>query len=50
MLAALSGSSIATISKLETGQRNASSRTLAGVADALGVEVADLFPKRQLTP
>jgi transcriptional regulator with XRE-family HTH domain len=33
------------ISLLENGKRNPSTNTLARIAEALGVEVADLFPK-----
>jgi transcriptional regulator with XRE-family HTH domain len=35
------------ISQIETGTRNPSVATLWKIADALGVEVGDLFPKAQ---
>jgi transcriptional regulator with XRE-family HTH domain len=36
-----------TVSLLESGKRKASARTLSRLADALGVEVGDLFPKEE---
>jgi len=42
-LAARSGTSIGTVSKIENNQRGASVRSLAAIADALEVEIADLF-------
>jgi transcriptional regulator with XRE-family HTH domain len=35
------------ISQIETGARNPSAVTLSKIAEALGVEVGDLFPKEQ---
>jgi transcriptional regulator with XRE-family HTH domain len=35
------------VSLLESGKRRASARTLSRLADALGVEVGDLFPKEE---
>lgn len=37
-----------TVSLLESGKRKASARTLSRLAEALGVEVGDLFPKEAL--
>ncbi len=37
------------VSLIETGKRNPTATTLKGIADALGVEVGDLFPKVQAT-
>src|SRR4051812_12541965 len=45
VLAYHSGLSPSQISLIETGKRNPSATTLKGIADALGVEVGDLFPK-----
>ena len=36
-----------TVSLLESGKRKASARTLSRLAEALGVEVGDLFPKEE---
>jgi transcriptional regulator with XRE-family HTH domain len=36
-----------TVSLLESGKRKASARTLGRLAEALGVEVGDLFPKEE---
>ncbi len=44
-LAADAGMGVSGISQIETGARNPSMTTLARIAGALGVEVADLFPK-----
>jgi transcriptional regulator with XRE-family HTH domain len=46
-LAVYAGSSQPTVNQVESGKRNPSTRTLEKFADALGVEVADLFPKAQ---
>ena len=40
------GASPSIISLIENGKRNPSTATLAKIAEALGVEVVDLFPKR----
>jgi transcriptional regulator with XRE-family HTH domain len=47
-LAALVGTGPAAISRIENGRQNPNSVTLVKLADALGVEVADFFPKVQL--
>ena len=39
------GLSPSQISLIENGKRNPSAETLQGIATALGVEIADLFPK-----
>src|SRR5215207_793337 len=39
------GASPSIISLIENGKRNPSTATLAKIAEALGVEVVDLFPK-----
>jgi transcriptional regulator with XRE-family HTH domain len=39
--------SVSGVSQIENGKRNLSTATLAKLADAFGVEVADLFPKAQ---
>ena len=44
-LAALSGVSQYTITEIETGRREPRPSTLHKLAEALGVEVADFFPK-----
>ena len=41
------GASPSIISLIENGKRNPSTATLAKIAEALGVEVVDLFPKGQ---
>jgi transcriptional regulator with XRE-family HTH domain len=46
-LAAEAGMSVSGISMIENGHRNLSTTTLARLAEALGVEVVDLFPKPQ---
>jgi transcriptional regulator with XRE-family HTH domain len=46
-LAGDAGMGISGISQIETGTRNPSAVTLSKIASALGVEVADLFPKEQ---
>jgi len=46
-LAMAAGTSVSAVSQIETGARNPSAVTLEKVAVALGVEVADLFPKVQ---
>jgi transcriptional regulator with XRE-family HTH domain len=46
-LAADAGMGVSGISQIETGARNPSMTTLARIAGALGVEVADLFPKAE---
>jgi transcriptional regulator with XRE-family HTH domain len=46
-LAGNAGMGISGISQIETGSRNPSAVTLSKIAEALGVEVADLFPKAQ---
>ena len=46
-LAVYAGSSQPTINQIESGARNPSTRTLEKIAGALGIEVADLFPKAQ---
>ena len=47
MLAGAAGMGVSGVSQIETGARNPSAATLAKIAEALGVEVADLFPKGQ---
>ncbi|MCA1716780.1 MAG: helix-turn-helix transcriptional regulator [Actinobacteria bacterium] len=39
--------SVSGVSQIENGKRNLSTATLAKLAEAFGVEVADLFPKAQ---
>lgn len=46
-LAVYSETSQPTVNQIETGKRNPSTETLVKLARALGVEVADLFPKGQ---
>ena len=46
-LAAEADMSVSGISMIENGHRNLSTTTLARLAEALGVEVVDLFPKPQ---
>jgi transcriptional regulator with XRE-family HTH domain len=46
-LADASGVNNATINQIERGRRSPNARTLEKLAAALGVEVADLFPKAQ---
>lgn len=46
-LAVYAGSSQPTINQIENGARNPSTRTLEKIAGALGIEVADLFPKAE---
>jgi transcriptional regulator with XRE-family HTH domain len=46
-LAAEAGMSVSGISMIENGYRNLSTTTLARLAEALGVEVRDLFPLAQ---
>ncbi len=46
-LAAEADMSASGVSMIENGQRNLTTTTLAKLAEALGVEVADLFPKSQ---
>ena len=46
-LAGTSGMGTSGISQIETGARNPSAATLSKIADALGVEVRDLFPLGQ---
>jgi len=46
-LSTLSGVSAATIGAWETGRSRPSPRTLAAVAEALGVQVADLVPVKE---
>ena len=46
-LAVYAGSSQPTVNQIESGKRNPSTRTLQKLAEALGVGVADLFPKGQ---
>jgi transcriptional regulator with XRE-family HTH domain len=46
-LAAAADMAVSGVSQIETGARNPSAATLAKIANALGVEVADLFPKGQ---
>jgi transcriptional regulator with XRE-family HTH domain len=46
-LAVYAGMSPSAVSQIETGQRSANTASLTKLADALGVRVADLFPKDQ---
>jgi transcriptional regulator with XRE-family HTH domain len=46
-LGVLSGTGPSGISQIETGRRNPSAATLQRIAEALGVGIADLFPKGQ---
>jgi transcriptional regulator with XRE-family HTH domain len=46
-LGVLSGTGPSGISQIETGRRNPSAATIQRIADALDVEVAELFPKEQ---
>src|SRR4051794_23478409 len=46
-LAGASGMGTSGISQIETGARNPSAATLSKIAEALGVEVRDLFPLDQ---
>jgi transcriptional regulator with XRE-family HTH domain len=46
-LAAAADMGVSGVSQIETGARNPSAITLAKLANALGAEVADLFPKGQ---
>jgi transcriptional regulator with XRE-family HTH domain len=46
-LAVEANMSVSGVSMIENGQRNLTTTTLAKLAGALGVEVADLFPKGQ---
>lgn len=46
-LAGDTGMGVSGISQIETGARNPSAVTLSKIAEALGVEVGDLFPKAQ---
>ncbi len=46
-LAGASDMGVSGISQIETGARNPSVVTLSKIAEALGVDVADLFPKAQ---
>jgi transcriptional regulator with XRE-family HTH domain len=46
-LAGDTGMGVSGISQIETGARNPSAATLWKIAEALGVEVGDLFPKDQ---
>ncbi len=46
-LGVLSGTGPSGISQIETGRRNPSAATLQRIAEALSVEVAELFPKVQ---
>jgi transcriptional regulator with XRE-family HTH domain len=46
-LAALADLDPSTVSQIETGARRANTRTLERLAEALGAEVGDLFPKAQ---
>ncbi len=46
-LAAAAEMGVSGVSQIETGSRNPSAVTLAKLAKALGVEMADLFPKGQ---
>ncbi len=44
-LAVYAGSSQPTVNQIETGKRNPSTATLQKLADALGADIADFFPK-----
>jgi transcriptional regulator with XRE-family HTH domain len=46
-LAVYAGMAPSAVSQIETGKRNPNTGSLAKIAEALGVEVADLFPKAQ---
>ncbi len=46
-LAALAGMDPATLNRIEMGKANPNLKTIERLADALGVEVADFFPKAQ---
>jgi transcriptional regulator with XRE-family HTH domain len=46
-LAVYAGMSPSAVSQIETGRRSANTASLTKLAEALGVEVADLFPKSQ---
>jgi transcriptional regulator with XRE-family HTH domain len=46
-LAALAGMDPATLNRIEQGKANPNLKTIERLADALGVEVADFFPKAQ---
>lgn len=46
-LAVSAGIAVSGLSQIENGHRNASSRTMSKLATALGVEMADLFPKAE---
>ncbi len=46
-LAVEAGVAVSGVSQIENGRRNANSSTLIKLAGALGVEVADLFPKAE---
>lgn len=46
-LAAAADMAVSGVSQIETGARNPSAVTLSKIADALDVEVADLFPKAE---
>ena len=46
-LAVMAGLDPSTVSQIETGARQANTRTLERLAAVLGAEVADLFPKGQ---
>jgi len=46
-LAVYAGMSPSAVSQIETGRRSANTASLTKLADALGVGVADLFPKDQ---
>lgn len=46
-LAVYAESSQPTVNQIESGVRNPSTRTLEKIAQALGVEISDLFPKAQ---
>jgi transcriptional regulator with XRE-family HTH domain len=48
-LGVLSGTGPSGVSQIETGRRNPSAATLQRIAEALGVEVRDLFPLGQAT-
>jgi transcriptional regulator with XRE-family HTH domain len=46
-LAARAGMAPSAVSQIETGKRTPSSTSVMKLAEALGVEVAELFPKSQ---